>query len=239
MDKAKLLGRRLLERASRVIARLAKHIHANPMERRVELWYQNPNHANLRFEYHLDASSLVFDLGGYEGQWASDIYSRYCCTVHIFEPVEAYGENIQKRFDRNGQIHVHSFGLGSTNTEIHIGMGNDGSSAFKQAVQTTLGKLVQAKEFFDLNGISEVHLMKINIEGGEYELLEHLLDTGLTTKIQNIQVQFHDFVPNAGARMKSIQNRLSMTHDLTYQYEFVWENWKHREVTTDFLLSND
>ena len=231
--------RRLFDKAGQLCFGIGRRLSPTSMERRVIPWFRDKGDSTHRQSYDLDESSVVFDLGGYEGQWASDIFSRYCCTVHIFEPVEAYAENIQKRFDRNGQINVHSFGLGSTNTEIHIGMGNDGSSAFKQAVQTTLGKLVQAKEFFDLNGISEVHLMKINIEGGEYELLEHLLDTGLTTKIQNIQVQFHDFVPNAEARMKSIQNRLSITHDITYQYEFIWENWKLKEVTTDFLLSND
>ena len=233
------LLRRLFEKVGQICFGVGRRLSPISMERRVIPWFRDKGDSTHRLQYDLDASCLVFDLGGYEGQWASDIYSRYCCTVHIFEPVEVYAENIQKRFDRNEQIHVHSFGLGSANTEIHIGMGDDGSSAFKRAAQITLGKLVQAKEFFDLNGISEVHLMKINIEGGEYELLEYLLDTGLTTKIQNIQVQFHDFVPNAEARMKSIQNRLSITHDLTYQYEFVWENWKHKEVTTDFLILND
>ena len=85
---------------------------------------------------------------------------------------------------------------------------------------------MEAKAFFDRNGIGEIDLMKINIEGGEYEFLEYLLDTGLAVKIKNVQVQFHDFVPNAETRTKSIQERLSQTHSLTYQYEFVWENWR-------------
>ena len=71
--------------------------------------------------------------------------------------------------------------------------------------------------------------MKINIEGGEYELLEYLLDTGLATQIINYQVQFHDFVPDAEARMTAIRERLSQTHTLTYQYEFVWGNWRFND----------
>ncbi len=196
------------------------------MERRVALWYQNPNHMNLRFEYDLSASSLVLDLGGYEGQWASDIYSRYCCTVQVFEPVQAYADNIRRRFAKNAQIQVHPFGLGCADIEIQIGLSNDGSSVFQKAEQIEAGRLVESKTFFEQNGIAEVDLIKINIEGGEYELLEYFLDTGLITQMKNIQVQFHDFVPNAEARMKSIQQRLSKTHALTYQYEFVWENWK-------------
>ena len=200
------------------------------MEGRVALWHQNPKHMSLRFVYNLDASSIVFDLGGYEGQWASDIYSRYCCTVHVFEPVQAYADNIRNRFARNPRIQVHPFGLGSSDTEIRIGMGNDGSSVFKEAGQAVIGRLVEAKMFLDQHSIVEIDLMKINIEGGEYDLLSHFLDTGVAAQVKNIQVQFHDFVPDAEAKMKGIQERLSVTHSLTYQYEFVWENWMLKEA---------
>ena len=71
--------------------------------------------------------------------------------------------------------------------------------------------------------------MKVNIEGGEYDLLEGLIENGLTARIRNIQVQFHDFVPNAYERMKNIQLSLSKTHKITYQFEFVWENWELNE----------
>ena len=44
---------------------------------------------------------------------------------------------------------------------------------------------------------------------------------------KNIQVQFHDFIiQNAEERMINIQRKLELTHELTYQYVFVWENWK-------------
>ena len=69
--------------------------------------------------------------------------------------------------------------------------------------------------------------MKINIEGGEYDLLEALLSGDAIKLIKNIQVQFHDFLINdAKEKMTKLQEKLALTHDLTYQYEFVWENWK-------------
>lgn len=39
----------------------------------------------------------------------------------------------------------------------------------------------------------------------------------------------HDFVPDAKRRMQKIQAALSRTHNLTYQYPFVWENWRIKE----------
>jgi hypothetical protein len=29
--------------------------------------------------------------------------------------------------------------------------------------------------------------------------------------------------------MERIQSALMITHELTYQYEFVWENWKRKK----------
>ena len=49
--------------------------------------------------------------------------------------------------------------------------------------------------------------MKINIEGGEYELLERLIAADLIRKIDDIQVQFHNFVPDAAARMERCKAR--------------------------------
>ena len=222
----KKVFRQLFDKAGQLSLGLGRRISPVPMETRVIPWFRDKGDSTLRLDYDLTAASVVLDLGGYEGQWASDIYSRYCCSLHVFEPVRAYAENIKRRFAKNAHIQVNSFGLGPADMEIRIGLSNDGSSVFQRATQTEQGRLVEAKAFFDENGITQVDLMKINIEGGEYELLEHLLDTGLAAKISNIQVQFHDFVPNAEARMKAIQERLSKTHFLTYQYEFVWENWK-------------
>ena len=69
-------------------------------------------------------------------------------------------------------------------------------------------------------------MIKVNIEGGEYDLLEFLIDSNYIEIIDNIQVQFHDFIPDAEERMKNIHKKLEKTHFLTWQYPFVWENWQ-------------
>ena len=33
-------------------------------------------------------------------------------------------------------------------------------------------------------------------------------------------------IENPRERMEKIQKELAKTHQLTYQYDFVWENWK-------------
>lgn len=203
---------------------------ADIQAKRCAPWFRDNGDKTLRLEYDLSDSSIVFDLGGYEGQWSSDIFSMYGCSIYIFEPVEIFANSIKKRFARNKKIYVFQYGLSDVSKSEKISVDADSSSIFKD---NSLGEeihLVRAIDFIRENNISQIDLMKINIEGGEYDLLEHLLDSGFIEIINNIQVQFHDFFPDAEERMIAIQQRLEKTHSLTYQYPFVWENWRVKNV---------
>jgi len=190
-------------------------------------WRQDRGDKTHRLDYDLNENSVVFDLGGYEGQWSSDIFSRYCCNIYIFEPVTDFADLILKRFKKNPKIRIFHFGLAERTHQEIISVNNDASSIFsKKTGKYEEITLIRASEFIKQNSINHIDLMKINIEGGEYHLLEHLIESGLISTIDNIQVQFHEFIPDAEKRMEKIQNEMIKTHYLTYQYKFVFENWK-------------
>ena len=222
----------LLQMIANLLYKIAKKIESNIYVRhssqfmRVVPWIKDKGDKTHRVDYDLNQDSIVFDLGGYEGQWASDIFCKYNCYIHIFEPVVTYSENIKKRFEKNNKVQVHSFGLASTNSSEKLSLSLDSSSIFGSGTNKIDIILVEAESFIHNSEIKFIDLMKINIEGAEYELLEYLIEEGIVSKINNIQVQFHDFVSDAESRMKSIQHNLRKTHYLTYHYEFVWENWK-------------
>ena len=189
-------------------------------------WIRDQGDKTLRLDYDINADSIVFDIGGYEGQWASDIFSKYCCRILVFEPVTEYSKNIQERFRKNDRVQVHPFGLSDdVYRKLDISVNEDSSSIYQRSGMTEQIELKRATTFINESGIGSIDLMKINIEGGEYELLEDLLDSGLIERIVNIQVQFHDFVDDAENKMAKIQARLQRTHHPTYQYRFIWENW--------------
>jgi len=193
---------------------------------RVIPWFKENGDKTHRLNYDLNEGSIVFDLGGYEGEWAGQIFCLYGSAVYIFEPYETYFENIKSKFLRNKKIAIFQFGLSKNTQTTKLAIADNSSSIFIESENIVEIKLVAAKDFLHQHQIATIDLMKINIEGGEYDLLEHLIETGDIKKIKNIQVQFHDFVPYAQSRMKAIQKNLAKTHELTYQYEFVWENWK-------------
>ena len=219
-----------LSRISRKVAlRLSRNDEWRAM---LQKWKKDKGEHVLRLDYpHLNSDSLVLDLGGYQGQWASDIYAKYRCKVVVFEPYEKYAEEINQRFGGNPEITVHTLGLSNKDAVLNIAIDEESSSIFKAdaAANTAEISLKQAKAFLQAQGYKQIDLMKINIEGGEYDLLDHLIAEGLTQNIHDLQIQFHDFVPDAMTRMKAIQQALSQTHELSYQYPFLWENWKLKQ----------
>ncbi len=42
-------------------------------------------------------------------------------------------------------------------------------------------------------------------------------------------MQFHPIEDKSEDRMFDIQNALPITHEPTYQYKFIWENWKMKK----------
>ena len=207
---------------------LRRRQHRREYRRTVAQWYADGGDLRFRFDYELTPDSLVLDLGGYEGQWASDLYARQRCRIKVFEPVPEFAAAIRERFRRNPDIEVFAFALGATPRRETISLGGASSSAYKSKAQKAEIEYVDVEQWFSTHGVDSVRLMKINIEGGEYELLERMIERGLTRRVQDIQVQFHNFSVDSAARMAAIQAALEATHVPTYRYRFVWENWRRR-----------
>ncbi|MDA1231433.1 MAG: FkbM family methyltransferase [Planctomycetota bacterium] len=213
---------------SKLRRRLQKTFFPNEWDVVIRRWKTDKGDQTLRLDYNLNAGSVVLDLGGYCGEWADNIHARYGCKVHVFEPVASFADGIANRFCNNDAIEVHRFGLGGSTRSESIGLSADGSSVFQLNGQTEAIQIVDVVAWIQQQAASQFGLMKINIEGGEYEVLERLLDAGLISRIEDIQVQFHNIAPDSETRMNSILQRLEGSHLPTYRYPFVWENWRRR-----------
>jgi FkbM family methyltransferase len=221
----------IFRKTAKVLNNFAVYLENRKLCNKKELrrWFTDKGGQTHRLFYEeLTSNSLVFDIGGYEGQWASDIYSMYRCRIFVFEPVPFFADKIEERFAKNTDIFVYKFGLSDKTQISEISLEQDSSSLFKTSNEMQKVKLVCISDFIRDNKIDAINLLKINVEGAEYSLLENLLDNNLIKCIDNIQVQFHNFVKDADKRMAVIQKRLNSTHELTYQYRYVWENWKKR-----------
>jgi FkbM family methyltransferase len=165
------------------------------------------------------------------GEWSLEIDKRYHCYIHIFEPVGVYFNKIKNSLSSE-KIKVNQFGLAEKTFTAKINLSAEASSIFKEGGEGEDIKLINFIDYVNQNGIKKIDLLKINIEGSEFDLLEYLIKMNFVSNIVNIQVQFHDFFPDAEKRMHKIQTELGKTHALTFQYPFIWENWQLKKENT-------
>ncbi|GAB4027557.1 MAG: hypothetical protein Fur0011_5940 [Candidatus Microgenomates bacterium] len=196
----------------------------------LEKWNRDWGDVSRRINYNLNEKSIVFDIGGYKGQWASDIYAKYHCTLYIFEPIKKYASFIKKRFSSHNNIHVLSMGASIKNHSRFLYIDNEKSSTNIESEaaksKRTKVKMIDLCKYIKDNNIKHIDLMKINIEGDEYDLLNKIISTETVKCIDNLQVQFHRFIDDSVNKRRKIRKLLRKTHKQTYNYPFIWENWE-------------
>lgn len=177
-----------------------------------------------RVRYNLKKESVVWDVGGYVGDWTQNINDRYHSRIVIFEPTKRYAKILRARFEGVSNITIREYGLSEKDCTANFSDAGLSSSQYKKGSERVKLKDV-AKE---LQNQKRIDLMKLNIEGSEYNVLERLIATGEIAKIDQLQIQFHRFVPDAKNRRKAIVNALRKTHRRTFNFPFAWEGWKKR-----------
>lgn len=190
-------------------------------------WIKCNGDSTLLINCQLNPGDIVFDVGGYVGDFAAEMVKRYNSRVYIFEPVFAFHNKCISRFASNSMVECYQFGLSARDAEMEISLSAEASSSVRNIPGTLKERIRMCclNEFVKSHAIDSIKLFKVNIEGGEYELLEHILDSGLITCIENFKIQFHDFVPQAETLRNQLRRRLSDTHKEEWCYPFIWESW--------------
>jgi len=72
-------------------------------------------------------------------------------------------------------------------------------------------ELRDIKKVIEDLGLESIDLFKVNIEGGEYPLLDRMIETSIVEKCQYIRVQFHEWYPHSYSLRKKIRKSLLKT----------------------------
>jgi hypothetical protein len=155
----------------------------------------------LRYEYDLKETDYVLDIGSYRMEFANEIIKRFGCKVECFDALDGKAAWIEDGMIMMGGAYLYTSMYNEDKQEV---------------------KCVDIAPY-----LKDVALCKINIEGGEYLLLQYILSKGLQANVRNFQVQFH-MVENLEWQKwyDDITKELSKTHKLTWRFPFVWENWE-------------
>jgi len=182
----------------------------------------------------LNNSSIVFDIGGETGNWAMQVYSKYKPNLYIFEPNPVSLKVLEEKF-AGKNVNIFPYGVGAENTTANLSNSGMGSSVYNSSPGYTKSEKfdIEIRDIVEVVkelSLETIDLIKINIEGGEYDLVPHMINTGLVNKCKIIRIQFHDWIPNAFAMRKQIVRKLSRTHNVEWSYPLVWESWIRKDM---------
>lgn len=213
--------------------RAALELHSYSKALRSFAVYRN-QHPDMLVDYPVQNTSIVIDLGGYEGQWADELlHQGEPKELHIYEPLPGLVKRLRKKYEDQKQIFIHQFGASDTNHKTDFFLAAMGSSAFQEgkgATQASKKIQVQMRDIAEIiQEKKQIAILKINIEGGEYPVLERLIETGLINQIDCVYVQFHEWITKSYSRRRKIHRALRQSHQCEWNYYFVWEKWTKKK----------
>lgn len=201
----------------------------NKEYQQIDEWFSVNGDLIHNLNHELNENSVVFDIGGYTGRWASQIYEKFKCNIYIIEPIKEFYTQLENKFITNKNIHYKQVGIGTKNENYMVKSIN--SDATRLVKDSTGNISIDLKTLEDLMSefkINNIDLLQINIEGAEYDILENWIDTKIIEKIKTIQIQFHNFqeIPNYIDRRDNIRNNLlKLGFKEKFNYQWVWECW--------------
>ena len=213
------------------------HYTQEEFQKAIRVWFALQGDATFRLNYPLTSDSVILDVGGYHGDWTQAMLNRYHCRSYVFEPVPDFAGGIKKRFEEHPEVTIFEAGLGAETGKRQMEIEQDASSAYREVGNhlTIDIHYVGICDFLEILSSAgqktHIDVIKINIEGGEYELLEKICAAGVASCFQSIQVQFHNIPQiHAEERMKRIWKELAKTHRLTWNFRpYVWEKRERRK----------
>lgn len=149
------------------------------------------------------AKNCILDLGGHKGYFT--IYGR-CLNpqvpIYTFEPEERNFQELKKNLKRNHieNVVVKQLAVAGTsgNTTLFVGEDSHNQSlipfdnAEKQRAQSTT--LEEIFEKLEKRGLSRCEVMKMDVEGSEFEIIE-ATPSEILKKVNSIYIEYHKYLP--------------------------------------------
>ncbi|SDM55101.1 FkbM family methyltransferase [Kriegella aquimaris] len=191
----------MLERIKKVVRGVRRSIKTGHFKKELScehLWLGTRYGGFYVWPGSLNENSIVYSFGiGEDVSFDSEIHKRYGCHVYGFDPTPKSIRWIkgQKLFEK---FHFHEFGLstqsGFANFFLPKNPDHVSGSLFVNSNTSALEKVqVEMRSLEDIvteNQHTHIDVLKIDIEGAEYGVVESILDSGIS--ITQILIEFHD-----------------------------------------------
>ena len=142
---------------------------------------------------------IIIDIGANIGSfsiYAHRINKHLNPIIYAFEPHPDNAKLTEANFKRNSLVNYHIVQKAVAGTDGVASFDISGAfDSFKlsdksnDAIEVTTTKL---STFCSSNNIDKIHLLKMDIEGGEYDVIEHDLDF-INEKVEVMFIEYHNF----------------------------------------------
>jgi len=165
---------------------------------------------------------LIFDVGAHRGNYSQMLLESFTnVTVYAFEPHPDSYDELTEKF-QSERINVFPYALGneSKTSELHDFASKAGtpkastepdvfSEIYRSKTETFDIEMTTIDTFLRKNDISTIDLLKIDVEGKEYEVLEGAQETLEAGKIDLIQFEFNSMNLLTGKLLNDFRELLS------------------------------
>lgn len=186
------------------------------------------NKEELKYNIKFKDDGLVLDFGGYIGEFTSKLSkSNPNMSFLIFEPVPNFYDKCLRRFNKKQNISVLPYGVTSNGRNIDLAI--DGPrTRTNQSGENQIFATKSITEIFD--DLGQVELLKMNIEGLEYECLFNIIENGYIKKINYLLIQFHNFRIDDENNYIKITRLISEDFIRIFSYKWKWELWQIKNL---------
>lgn len=175
----------------------------------------------------LKSSDSILILGGYLGDSVERWLQASSGLVVVVEPVMEYFQILNSKFSGNPRVKLFNLAVGDRNgiIDIYIDGMKSGSNAHSTLIQSA--EVMATDAFLEKLPVKPT-LIEINIEGGEYLVMQNLFASNLVEQVRTFLVQFHKYSHRDEIMRGEIREKFSATHTEIYCYEWVWERWDRK-----------
>lgn len=186
------------------------------------------NREKLKYDMDLKAGGIVLDIGAYKGQYTKKMLTKNKDMVFfLYEPIAEYFQTCQNLFRDRKSVTIYQAAVSSDGRDFQMEV--DGLRS-RHSSDNSGGSVsitsIDIQKIFDT--APEFELLKMNIEGMEYECLGKLISTNSLVKAKYLLIQFHNFEDQSSYNLEKIHETLNKDFINIWKYEWTWELWKRK-----------